>query len=537
MTDAAHRLVSPPALGAQVAVARAHAWWKAAIASGNLDAAAEAAAPALDLNVPLGPGLTRLHEMRLWHVDSLMRQGRPEAAEAALDRIESIHQASHHSRFLRARLRYFRGDFDGAAAACGEAVILLPLTKKPSAQYSAIIRFWSDSLCLAGRHQDARRLLERALAFKNPWTTEDIKALRQTVVDDAGLEDFRAFLGPYFSFAGVRSRAALYHYSMACRDLGHYAQAELAIRQRYVTAARLVPFGHWPPPVEKKTWVPDARTTLADLKAVMEAAGVEFFLISGTLLGAVRERDILGHDKDIDVGVMDEAGLDKAGLETALRQSGRFSVKPYQVPTLLRVQHASGVMIDIFWHRDEDGLIVHEGMKSKWWNAPFRLVDVPFLGDTYRGPDNFSRYLGENYGDWETPDAEFETFVDTPNMVVTSEGEIVWYFYCKLFDYHNQGRVAQFRKVGEALRRIRPGDTKVHAMIAETLAAQGLTSVFVDEEPLEELVFDPLDDDRMVVADDSEPGRTEPSDDAASDDTEAEEEMEEVEATDRDEDA
>lgn len=527
----------PPvhAIAPRLDIARAHARWKAAVAAQDLEAAAGIAASVLDLQAPAHASSAQ-KAMRLWYVEALTRAGKADEAAVWLDRIEREHQPSHTTRFLAARMRYFRGDFDGAAAAAAEALILLPLAKKPTAQYYAILRFRADALALAGRQADARRMLLTVLAHKDPWASDDIKALRQTVVTEADLDHFHAFLTPYFSFPGVRARAALYHYSMACRDLGLYDRAELAIRRRFVTGAKLVEFGHHPPSqTGKKAWVNDARVTLKDLKAVMDAVGVEFFLISGTLLGAVRENDILGHDKDIDVGVMDTPGLDKTALETALRGSGKFSVKPYQVPTLLRVQHASGVMIDVFWHRLEDGLIVHEGMKSKWWNAPFDLVDLPFLGDTYRGPDNYSRYLGENYGNWEKPDAEFETFVDTPNMVVTSEGEIVWYYYCKLFDYYNQGRAPQFRKVAAALKALRPHDREVHEIVNRVLSAHDAFRPIRNmeiEEPLDDIVFDPLDDDRLTVtvAEDGHADAT----DAEAEEAEAEAEEEAVEADDRD---
>ncbi len=501
------KLASPPlrpAIRQHLALAGAQARWRAAVAGGDRLTALEAAEEALACgNASL--------QLRTWRIDSLLRAGRPDEALSALAEIEAEEGPSHESRFQAANLAYYRSDYALAAQACAEAIVLLPLSKKPTAQYSTVVRFWAECLCLAGSHDEARRILERCLAFKDPWSTEDIRALRKTVVDEASLADFRAFLAPYFSFAGVRSRAALYHFSMACRDLKLYDQAEMAIRQRYLTAARLVPFGHRPPSAAPKpAWVADARRTLTDLKSVMDGQRVEFFLISGTLLGAVREGDILGHDKDIDVGVLETPDVDKGALEAAFSKSGRFSVKPYQVPSLLRVQHASGVMVDVFWHREEDGLIIHEGMKSKWWNSAFDLIDIPFLGDTYRGPRNYARYLGENYGNWEKPDAEFETFVDTPNMVVTSEGEIVWYYYCKLLDYHIQGKVPQFRKVGKALARLRPKDRLVQAMVHSTLAGRitAPPTLFEDEPPLDEIAFDGVLGGEAEAGDETEPQPT-----------------------------
>lgn len=500
--------VSPlptPALESRNAIARAHAGWSAALAAGDRAAALEHFARTHNLTAADATALSQLRNMRLWAIDTTLRHGDPEGAAQELSAFEALNGPTPQSRLLKARLHYFRGEFADAAIACADAIVLLPPAKSPSKQFSQIVRLRSECLCLDGRHDEARRLLERAFAHKAVWTTEDIRALRQTVVDEPGLGDFHAFLADYFSYPGIRSRVALYHYSMACRDLGLYDQAELAIRQRFLSATKLEKFGARPPSTAPKPdWVEDARQTLRDLKAVTASADAEMFLISGTLLGAVREGDILGHDKDIDVGIMESPALDKERVETAFRRSGKFSVKPYQVPSLLRVQHASGVMVDVFWHREEGGLIIHEGMKSKWWNAPFDLVDFAFLGDTHRIPGTFGRYLGENYGEWETPNAEFETFVDTPNMVTTSEGEIVWYLYCKLFDYYLQGRVPQFRKVSEAIARLRPDDHATHAIVRRVLAVEAALGSGPVEDALDEIAFDPLEIPSSAALDDED---------------------------------
>ncbi|WP_122466452.1 hypothetical protein [Brevundimonas lutea] len=493
---------SPTALEARLAIARAHAGWAQAVAAGERTDAARWVVQVAGLSASDTAASSQLLAMRLWAIEAKLRSGDPAGAEQDLHRHERDHGATHQSRLLKAQLNYFRGDFEAAAQACADAIILLPPAKTPGKAYSQIVRFHAECLCLAERHDEARVLLHHAFAHKSVWTTEDIKALRRTVTDERSLAEFHAFLASYFAFPGIRSRAALYHFSMACRDLGLYERAELAIRQRFLSASAMEAFGARPASLgPKPQWVQDARQTLTDLKASMAAAEAEMFLISGTLLGAVREGDILGHDKDIDVGVMDAPGLDKRRVEEALGSSGRFSVKPYQNPALLRVQHASGVMVDVFWHREEGGLIVHEGMKSKWWNTPFSLADFQFLGDTHRIPANFGRYLGENYGDWERPDTEFETFVDTPNMVVTSEGEIVWYFYCKLFDYYLQGRVAQFGKVAAALKRLRPGDHAVQVIADRALSGlrHGAES---DDDNLPPIGFEALGEGLGAIEDD-----------------------------------
>lgn len=55
-----------------------------------------------------------------------------------------------------------------------------------------------------------------------------------------------------------------------------------------------------------------ALKNLIDATEVLEKCGLTYFLVDGTLLGAVREGSFIGHDTDIDVGVfMNEWTIDK----------------------------------------------------------------------------------------------------------------------------------------------------------------------------------------------------------------------------------
>src|SRR5690606_12395066 len=126
-----------------------------------------------------------------------------------------------------------------------------------------------------------------------------------------------------------------------------YGEALLAIQRRFVVGSRILSFGEKTRP-ERTSWAEAARRTLLDLRQDLSKAGIDFFLISGTLLGCVREGSILGHDKDIDVGVMEEFGFQR--VHDALTGTGRFMLLPVITERLLRVKHSSGVMVDIFLH-------------------------------------------------------------------------------------------------------------------------------------------------------------------------------------------
>jgi hypothetical protein len=84
------------------------------------------------------------------------------------------------------------------------------------------------------------------------------------------------------------------------------------------------------------------------LKEILNKNRIEFFLVSGTLLGCVRDRKMLKHDKDIDIGIWSNTKLSL--LLKIISSSGIFDVSPMRTPHSLRIKHVNGTSIDIFYH-------------------------------------------------------------------------------------------------------------------------------------------------------------------------------------------
>lgn len=201
---------------------------------------------------------------------------------------------------------------------------------------------------------------------------------------------------------------------------GHLATAALiagnAQAARGILKAALLEHGPAasPPSRGRGFSAADAARALSDLKTVFDRAGVPFFLVSGTLLGCIRENRILGHDKDLDVGIWSDISMTE--VSRALRASGFFRLHTQRWPTIQRIAHMNGVAIDVFQHHIEDGWCWHGSVKMWWRNTPFKLVPRRFLGGDYLIPQNYELYLTENYGeDWRTPKIDFDCVYDTPN--------------------------------------------------------------------------------------------------------------------------
>ena len=170
-----------------------------------------------------------------------------------------------------------------------------------------------------------------------------------------------------------------------------------------------------------------AEQALVDVYEALKRAGIVSFLISGTLLGCIRENRLLSHDNDIDIGVWDD--IDTGHLQLALVTYGVFHVMPRQYDGCLRVRHINGIAIDVFTHYRETADYWHGGGKVRWHNTPFDLKAVEFIGRTFLVPSNAHLYLDENYGDWVTPKSPFDSTLDTPNAEVLCTKHLTLHAY------------------------------------------------------------------------------------------------------------
>lgn len=173
--------------------------------------------------------------------------------------------------------------------------------------------------------------------------------------------------------------------------------------------------------------------------------GQEYFLVSGTFLGVVRDGAFIGHDHDIDLGIHASA-LHEDFLEALrassdftvarvdhihLRESGAAGIRYARMdtPALIRIYHQSGIGLDVFVHFRDGAVDWHGCHEQRWDNTVFDLADYEFLGRTFKGPADADRYLSENYGpDWRVPKVHFDSSVDTPNIsfVGSANGLVFW---------------------------------------------------------------------------------------------------------------
>ena len=147
-------------------------------------------------------------------------------------------------------------------------------------------------------------------------------------------------------------------------------------------------------------------------KDVLDGMGAEFWLSNGTLLGAVRDRDFIAHDSDIDLGLWSD-GCDHVEVRRQMVRHGFRVLTEFGAADRPGHQYAfhspGAVYLDIFFYTQEPDccwMPLWAGGEFKRMTFPpileFRMLE--FLGEQFRVPANYEEILTANYGDWRTPE-------------------------------------------------------------------------------------------------------------------------------------
>ena len=178
-----------------------------------------------------------------------------------------------------------------------------------------------------------------------------------------------------------------------------------------------------------------ARKDLLKVKKVLDKEGVRFFLMFGTLLGAVRDKDLISYDKDIDLGIFyeDSCKLEKAvkALEKqGILLAGTKRRRPdtpiekfvFFGKSIWGIEFATMYLIDdVYWYIDSSDwrgakLMPH---KKEWLH---NLQEIDFLGTKFLIPSRPEEVLKSFYGSsWRIPSGETRTTAILPRDIWKDE--------------------------------------------------------------------------------------------------------------------
>lgn len=144
---------------------------------------------------------------------------------------------------------------------------------------------------------------------------------------------------------------------------------------------------------------------------------ITYFIHSGTLLGSVREGNIIPHDDDIDIAIFPSSieYIESVEFEEILKENG-LKIIPFKsnkgIIKLKNLNSKHGIFIDIFVFRQNGNKIEYDSEVSRntWRNGWFEENEL-FPLKTYKlgplylyGPSDPYPYLNRHFGkDWKIP--------------------------------------------------------------------------------------------------------------------------------------
>lgn len=129
------------------------------------------------------------------------------------------------------------------------------------------------------------------------------------------------------------------------------------------------------------------KESFTGIKKIFDELDITFWLMCGTCLGAVRDKNFIEWDQDIDIGAKDISQRKFNELVGVLKQKREIVNFPihFNPPCTRRIKTMK--MLDIFFYPE----------------AP-KLEEIVFLGNTYFIPSPVEFYLAKRYGeDWKIP--------------------------------------------------------------------------------------------------------------------------------------
>ena len=160
------------------------------------------------------------------------------------------------------------------------------------------------------------------------------------------------------------------------------------------------------PRINKK----NAKENLLLLKNILDKNDIKFWLLYGTLLGAVREQDFITHDTDTDLGMFFSDITKLIEIKPHLENEG-FQLIRTKYPDDLITFMRNDEYIDLGLFRPTSNLFakfwVYQKNKEKY--SYFKKFDEINLFDTtFLAPYNHLKFLEEHYGkNWRVPIKNF----------------------------------------------------------------------------------------------------------------------------------
>ncbi len=175
-----------------------------------------------------------------------------------------------------------------------------------------------------------------------------------------------------------------------------------------------------------KSFIEKALLTLELAKKALDLLEIEFWLDSGTCLGAIRERNFISYDNDIDLGIKEEYESHMLAIIRELGTKGFSFVTLYRdtktgkgvnlhfcrenIRLDIFVYYAKGEFVWMGSYDPSGRMVPHVFSKALFDN----LKEINFLKLRVKVPNPVEAYLTQAYGDWQIVRRDWQYFRDSP---------------------------------------------------------------------------------------------------------------------------
>jgi len=148
-----------------------------------------------------------------------------------------------------------------------------------------------------------------------------------------------------------------------------------------------------------------AKENLLLMKEVLDRRNIKFWLLYGTLLGAVRDKNFIAGDNDIDLGFYYSDAEEVYNALLKLQTLGFNIFRVTADSTFVQISR-NGVYIDIVLWNQEHETMWRCGDYYEPHNFFSEFIEWPFLDTTFLIPKKYEEYLRVHYygENWKIPD-------------------------------------------------------------------------------------------------------------------------------------
>ena len=144
---------------------------------------------------------------------------------------------------------------------------------------------------------------------------------------------------------------------------------------------------------------------LLDFKGAMDRQNIPFVFIFGTLLGVVRDGDLIKTDTDVDLACFTEDHLKMLPVIEELEIRGFYIPDRNECPLHDHFFMRDDEKIEVWWFDKLDGERIYNykvRYDSKYFDT---LEEIGFLGEKWKIPGSPREFLTITYGEnWTVPD-------------------------------------------------------------------------------------------------------------------------------------